>query len=217
MTFLDNIFEHPGTRTHLDECTWPSRRSLGGVCKYVAVMTITACALISAPPAMAETKAQSAPASSAPVSSNANTSVPKVESTTSAASSEPSASKQPQTEGASQISPGGQQSTGTDAVAQEGADDGFTNPYAGREDIIPAGRTLFNIHCSHCHGPNAFQGERRRDLRRLSRRYRDNLTEVFITTAWNGRPTKGMPPWKNVIEKDELWRIFTFLSSVQDK
>jgi hypothetical protein len=26
---------------------------------------------------------------------------------------------------------------------------------------------------------------------------------------------KGMPPWKGVLEEDVVWRIFTFLSAVQ--
>ena len=43
------------------------------------------------------------------------------------------------------------------------------NPFSGDEEMISKGRTLFNVYCSHCHGPNAIQGERPRDLRRLSR------------------------------------------------
>ena len=92
-----------------------------------------------------------------------------------------------------------------------------SNPFSGRADIQPEGRTLFNVHCSHCHGPNAFQGERRRDLRRLRRRYREDMTAVFLKTALNGRPEKGMPPWQDVISEEELWKIFTFLETVQQR
>lgn len=105
--------------------------------------------------------------------------------------------------------------------ANQGATDGeaagekIVNPFAGRDDLVPEGKTAFNVHCSHCHGPNAFQGERPRDLRRLTKRYRDDVAEVFLTTALNGRPEKGMPPWKGVIEEEKLWKIFTFLSTVQ--
>lgn len=106
----------------------------------------------------------------------------------------------------------------------QGATDGeqidsekIVNPFAGRDDLVPEGKTAFNLHCSHCHGPNAFQGERPRDLRRLTKRYRDDVAEVFLTTALNGRPEKGMPPWKGVIEEEKLWKIFTFLSTVQKK
>ena len=91
------------------------------------------------------------------------------------------------------------------------------NPFAGRDDLVPEGRTLFNVHCSHCHGPNAFQGERPRDLRRLSRRYGDDMPAVFYKTATTGRADKGMPPWKGILEDEELWKIFTFLETVQKK
>ncbi len=91
------------------------------------------------------------------------------------------------------------------------------NPFAGRDDVVSKGKTLFNVHCSHCHGPNAVQGERRRDLRRLSRRYRDRMPAVFYKTATVGRATKGMPSWKGILEDKELWKIFTFLETVQKK
>ena len=107
--------------------------------------------------------------------------------------------------------------TGANYVQAQDDSAPVVNPLAGRDDLVPAGKTLFNVHCSHCHGPNAFQGERVRDLRRLSRRYRDDIQKVFITTALNGRPEKGMPPWQGKIEEEELWKIFNFLKTVQKK
>jgi mono/diheme cytochrome c family protein len=92
-----------------------------------------------------------------------------------------------------------------------------SNPFAGNAEIVPAGKTLFNVNCSHCHGPNAFQGERVRDLRRLKRRYRKKIEAAFITTAWNGRAEKGMPPWGGILPEEDLWKIFTFLQTVQKK
>ncbi|MDP6953420.1 MAG: c-type cytochrome [Alphaproteobacteria bacterium] len=89
------------------------------------------------------------------------------------------------------------------------------NPFSGDEEIVSEGRTLFNIHCSHCHGPNAAQGERPRDLRRLTLRYREKVNQVYLTTAMNGRPEKGMPPWSEVLEEEALWKVFTFLETVQ--
>lgn len=89
------------------------------------------------------------------------------------------------------------------------------NPYEGRTELVPEGKSLFNQYCSHCHGPDAVQGERPRDLRRLRIRYGDNAIGVFYTTINNGRMDKGMPPWKGVLEEDVVWRIFTFLSAVQ--
>ena len=90
-----------------------------------------------------------------------------------------------------------------------------TNPFEGRTDLVEEGRSLFNQYCSHCHGPNAVQGERPRDLRRLKIRYEDDAISVFYTTVNNGRLEKGMPPWKGVLGEDPMWRIFTYLQSVQ--
>jgi mono/diheme cytochrome c family protein len=90
-----------------------------------------------------------------------------------------------------------------------------TNPYQGRADIAEEGKGLLNQYCSHCHGPDAVQGERPRDLRRLTIRYGDDAISVFWTTVHTGRMEKGMPVWGGVLPDDKLWRIFTFLQSIQ--
>ncbi len=90
-----------------------------------------------------------------------------------------------------------------------------TNPYEGRSDLVPEGKSLFNQYCSHCHGPNAQQGERPRDLRRLKIRYGHDAISVFYTTTNNGRMDKGMPPWRGVLSDDVTWRIFTYLQTMQ--
>jgi len=99
--------------------------------------------------------------------------------------------------------------------AAAAGEDAVANPFEGQADIVPEGKTLFNVNCSHCHGPNAIQGERPRDLRRLRKRYGERMPTVFLTTAHNGRPDKGMPSWEGVIEDETLWKIFTFLETVQ--
>ena len=92
-----------------------------------------------------------------------------------------------------------------------------TNPYEGNPELVPEGKSLFNQYCSHCHGPDAIQGERPRDLRRLKRRYGDDAIGVFYTTINDGRMDKGMPVWKGVLDEETIWKIYTFLSSVQAK
>ena len=89
------------------------------------------------------------------------------------------------------------------------------NPYQGREEIVEEGRGLLNQYCAHCHGPNAVQGERPRDLRRLRIRYANDDIVVFWNTVHSGRVEKGMPVWAGVLSDDALWRIFTFLQSIQ--
>lgn len=91
------------------------------------------------------------------------------------------------------------------------------NPYAGNAQVAVEGGSLFNQFCSHCHGPWAEQGERPRDLRRLNLRYGDDAIAMFYTTVNNGRMDKGMPVWKGVLPDDTLWKIFTFLMTVQSE
>jgi mono/diheme cytochrome c family protein len=91
----------------------------------------------------------------------------------------------------------------------------LTNPFSGRADVIEEGRGLFNQYCAHCHGTNAFQGERPRDLRRLGLRYGREAPRIFWETVTRGKLDKGMPVWKTVLSDDALWQIFTFLETVQ--
>lgn len=104
---------------------------------------------------------------------------------------------------------------GAARAAEEKATAGIKNPHEGKAELVEEGKSLFNQYCSHCHGPDAVQGERPRDLRRLKRRYGDGATELFYTTINNGRMDKGMPVWKGVLDEDVMWRIYTFLQSVQ--
>jgi ABC-type amino acid transport substrate-binding protein len=83
-------------------------------------------------------------------------------------------------------------------------------------DAVEAGRKLFNENCSHCHGPDAVQGEQRRNLRLLRQRYGDAASEMFMTTVTHGRVSKGMPNWSGIISKEEFEKIFAFLASVQE-
>lgn len=103
------------------------------------------------------------------------------------------------------------------AIAEDSTGEALKNPYEGQESAAAEGGSLFNQYCSHCHGPNAVQGERPRDLRRLTIRYGDNAINTFWTTINNGRMEKGMPIWKEAISDDVKWRIYTFLQSIQTK
>jgi len=89
------------------------------------------------------------------------------------------------------------------------------NPFEGKAEVAAEGKGLLNQYCSHCHGPNAVQGERPRDLRRLKIRYGDDAIVVFWTTVHTGRMDKGMPVWAGVLADDTLWRIYTYLETIQ--
>jgi polar amino acid transport system substrate-binding protein len=81
---------------------------------------------------------------------------------------------------------------------------------------IAGGQKLFNQNCAHCHGPNAVQGEQRRNLRLLRQRYGEAMRETFINTVTHGRVSKGMPNWSGIITMDEFQKILAFLTSVQE-
>ncbi len=89
------------------------------------------------------------------------------------------------------------------------------NPFDGRTELVEEGRSLFNQYCSHCHGPNAVQGERPRDLRRLILRYEGNAPAVYYETVNKGRMEKGMPIWNGVLSDEVIWQIYTYLQTVQ--
>ena len=90
------------------------------------------------------------------------------------------------------------------------------NPFEGDAKAVEAGQSLFNQNCERCHGPNAVTALMPRNLRRLRARHGGDMAASFYATVQAGRPAKGMPSWKGVIDDGDLWRIYTFLESVQE-
>jgi ABC-type amino acid transport substrate-binding protein len=78
------------------------------------------------------------------------------------------------------------------------------------------GRQIFDGTCAHCHGPNAVVADRKINLRLLKRKYGDEMDAVFLTTVTDGRPTKGMPTWKEVFKQQDFANILAFLKTVQE-
>ena len=84
-------------------------------------------------------------------------------------------------------------------------------------ELIATGKEVFNGICAHCHGPDAVQGVKKIDLRRLTLRYGDGAHNMYWKAVHEGRPSKGMPTWKGVFTDEQLEQIYAFLSSVQSK
>jgi ABC-type amino acid transport substrate-binding protein/mono/diheme cytochrome c family protein len=82
-------------------------------------------------------------------------------------------------------------------------------------EMIASGKEVFNSICAHCHGPDAVQGVKKIDLRRLTLRYSDGAHNMYWKTVHEGRPAKGMPTWKGVFTDEQFEQIYAFLSSIQ--
>jgi mono/diheme cytochrome c family protein len=80
---------------------------------------------------------------------------------------------------------------------------------------VDAGKEVFNGTCARCHGPDAVQSERRIDLRRMHNRYGDDMRSKYWTAVHEGRPSKGMPAWKEVFTDGQLENVYAYLMTVQ--
>jgi polar amino acid transport system substrate-binding protein len=86
---------------------------------------------------------------------------------------------------------------------------------AGNSASAKVGKEVFNSTCAHCHGTDAVQSERRIDLRRLQLRYGENARSTFWTTVHEGRPSKGMPAWKDGFTDEDFNNLYAYLITVQ--
>lgn len=78
--------------------------------------------------------------------------------------------------------------------------------------MIAAGEALFNRRCAgKCHGLDAFAGEDAPSLRE-----RSHLTPViaYVMIAF-GRPGTAMPPWKERLSDEDIWRVVAYVVSLQ--
>jgi polar amino acid transport system substrate-binding protein len=114
---------------------------------------------------------------------------------------------------------GPQQLAANDAVAAPapaGAEKGDAAKGDAAGDAAK-GKEVFDGTCAHCHGPNAIVADRKINLRLLQRKHGEQMNEVFFTTVTNGRPTKGMPAWKDVFKHQDFVNILAYLNTVQEK
>jgi len=88
-----------------------------------------------------------------------------------------------------------------------------SNPLSGDPDAIETGKQLYFTWCVQCHGHKA-NGESRfgkyaGDLTRYWRGYPE-----FIVIVTNGRPKKMMPPWKEVLDEENISKIGAYLETL---
>ena len=83
--------------------------------------------------------------------------------------------------------------------------------------LAESGRSIVNSACFRCHGHDADSSADGRNLRRLRQRYGPKMDEAFYAAVENGRPSKGMPAWKETYTAEEMRRILSFLHTVQQE
>jgi len=88
-----------------------------------------------------------------------------------------------------------------------------SNPLSGDPEAIELGRSLYFTWCVQCHGYKA-NGESRfgkyaGDLTRFWRGYKE-----FVVIVKNGRTDKMMPPWKDVLDEDNIAKVGAFLETL---
>ena len=89
-----------------------------------------------------------------------------------------------------------------------------SNPYQGQADAIAAGRRIYALHSSHCHGENAEGTKKHPPLR--SERIQTQATDgdIFWLLS-NGNMRKGMPPWTRLPDQ-QRWQLIAYLKSLRN-
>lgn len=87
------------------------------------------------------------------------------------------------------------------------------NPLSGDPEAIDLGKRLYFTWCVQCHGPRA-NGESRFG------KYAGNLTtfwrgyKEFVVIVTDGRVKNMMPPWKEVLDEDNISKIGAYLETL---
>lgn len=98
------------------------------------------------------------------------------------------------------------------------------NPVAGDAKALLAGKELFTKNCQKCHGPGG-KGDgpdadpdsiEDMDLTNPKRAGR-NPDGIVFYKIWNGRAKPKMPPQKDKLTKDEIWKIVSYAQTLRQK
>jgi cytochrome c(L) len=87
------------------------------------------------------------------------------------------------------------------------------NPYTGDPKAIEEGKALFlEVGCIGCHGHEA-EGATGPSLTDDQWRYVPT-DETLYRAISNGRAGTLMPPWKDKLSPDEIWKVIAFIRSL---
>lgn len=86
------------------------------------------------------------------------------------------------------------------------------NPFLGDQKAVKEGADLFKRYCESCHGVGG-KGDICPDLTKKNKKYGNTDSNLFSTIS-KGRPG-GMPNWDNTLGTEKIWKIITYLRSIE--
>lgn len=86
------------------------------------------------------------------------------------------------------------------------------NPYEGNQSVLKEGKRLYESNCKSCHGEGG-KGDICPDLTTKKKKFGNTDADLYTTVA-KGRPA-GMPNWDNSLGNDKIWKVITYLRSVE--
>ncbi len=69
----------------------------------------------------------------------------------------------------------------------------------------------FHVYCFRCHGIDAMGGTFAPNLRHSVGPEGSVTHDIFIQTVTNGRPTKGMPTWKALLDSSQIEELYSYV------
>ncbi|MBI5189173.1 MAG: cytochrome-c oxidase, cbb3-type subunit II [Nitrospirae bacterium] len=88
----------------------------------------------------------------------------------------------------------------------------LSNPYAGNKSAIEEGDDIFEVNCASCHGKD-LKGGIGADLTAASLKFGGTDADLYASIT-GGRPG-GMPPFKDALGDDKVWRVVSFIQYVR--
>jgi putative heme-binding domain-containing protein len=105
--------------------------------------------------------------------------------------------------------------TSADAQRRPLPDTGPRNPFAGNQDAVDEGRSLYNSTCTGCHGANGAAGEIGPGLAIPGRSYARTSDSQIFDAIKNGIPATVMPAHANKLNDDQIWKITAYVKGLR--
>ncbi|MHB8882553.1 MAG: c-type cytochrome [Thermodesulfovibrionales bacterium] len=98
------------------------------------------------------------------------------------------------------------------SATSSGAEHATKNPYAGKAKMVKEGQKIYDYNCKSCHGEGA-KGDVCPDLTVKKKKFGNSDAELFKTIS-QGLPG-GMPNWDKTLGTEKIWKIITYLRSLE--